>query len=359
VLDLCDELNELKDRISRRRGDTSRAGAALLERKREKLTELQDQLAGAFDRGAAGELRKRFDLAADELLVTALLLSRRIRRGKRGLSGREILSTIYESAYDMVTGMRSLDAEGNLCSSGIVIAQEYGDDAFETRYRLSDEVFYGVLQDIAGGRGRGAGKGEQPYSRPQEHLVDMGRLSVLYRMRAAALFPVEAQDFFGADEGLAPEEIDYRIEAGWARIEERLLQTPKYEEYPLVRLERRYKFSREELVIVVSLFFVEMISPAPYLVVGDLVKLASRTEEDLLEKRLLFKPDAPLLRSGTVILDDEHSLHGKLSTYDAYLADDVVEALAPRRGGSGGITADTQIDIHEFLEGFSREEEKE
>jgi hypothetical protein len=126
-----------------------------------------------------------------------------------------------------------------------------------------------------------------------------------------------------------------------------------------VRLERTYALSRADVVIIVSLFFVELVSPAPYLVVGDLVKLVSRDEEDLMTNRLLLTPQSPLVKSGIIILNEEHGIHRKLTTYDAFLADWVVDRLAGPNTEASAITTDMQIDVHEFLNGLSRKTETE
>jgi hypothetical protein len=359
VLDLCDALSDLKERSNRRKGDAGDAGNELAAEKRARLSELWDHLNAAFTRGGLGELRDRFSLTRDELLVTALLLSRRIRKGARGLSGRAILSMIYDSAYDMLRGMEILGVEGNLRRSGVVVAAApQRDDVLESVFRLSDDMFYMIVDEIDDKDVRAGGE-LAAYSSAREHLIDMGRLTSLYRKRAALLFPVEAQDFFSVGGGSSLEEIGYRIEAAWSDIEDRLLLTERYEEFPLVRLERMHALSREELIIVVSLFFVELISPAPYLIVGDLVKLVSRHEEDLMANRRLLTRDASLVKSGIIILDEEHGVHGKLTTFDGYLADWVVEKLAGPRRDMSAITSDMQIEVHEFLKGLSRSRERD
>jgi len=356
VLDLCDQLSEIRERMGRRKAAPGEAGAGLLKERRDRLGELWAELPAAFARGVLGELSEKFDLKPEELFVIALLLSHRIRKGDRGLSGRAVLSMIHESVYDMVRGMEILGAEGSLRRAGIVVACEpYGADVFESTFRLTDSTFYLLLDEI-GGRGADAEgpPARKPYVSPREHLLDMGRLGALYRKRASMLFPVEAQDFFDLEGELALDEIEYRIDAGWDDIEQRLLLTPRYEEYPLVRLERTYTLSRREIIIVVSLFFVELISPAPYLVVGDLLKLVSRDENDLMSMRQLLQEDSSLVKSGIIILDGEHGVHRKITTFDAYLADWVVDRLAGPSPDLSAITSDMQIDVHEFLKGLSR-----
>lgn len=360
VLDLCDELNAIRERLTRRRPESPAAGR-LLEKKLDKLVELSGELDEVFDGGGLGEIKERFALTEEELVVTALLFSHRIRKGARGISGRAILSILHESAYDMVRAIGLLAYGGNLRLSGVVVAaQGYREDVLETVFRLSDEVFYMLVDEIGQRRGgEGAAERFLPFGSPREHLLEMGRLGALYRKRAAGLFPVEAQDFFHIDGSITPDEIEYRIDAGWDELEQRLLHTSGYEKYPLVRLERKHALSRDEMMIVTSLFFVEMISPAPYLVVGDLVKLVSRDEEDLMSARKLLQASSPLVVSGIIVLDDKHGVHRKVTTYDAYLADWVVDELAGPERDSSGITTDMQIDVHEFLNGLSEAGEGE
>ncbi len=355
VLDLCDQLSEIRDRMGRRKGASGEAAEGLLNQRRDKLGELWGELPAAFAGGSLGELKDRFELSSQDLFVIALLLSHRIRKGDRGLSGRAVLSMIHESVYDMVRGMEILGPEGSLRRAGvIVVCEPYGSDVFESTFRLTDGIFYLLLDEI-GGR---ASSGERspalkPFSAPREHLLEMGRLTALYRKRAVTLFPVEAQDFFNLEGEPALDEIEYRIDAGWDDIDQRLLLTPRYEEYPLIRLERTYRLSREEMIIVVSLFFVELVSPAPYLVVGDLLKLVSRDESELMAVRRLLAEESTLVRAGIVVLDEEHGVHQKITTFDAYLADWVVERLTGSTRGSREITSDMQIDVHEYLKGLS------
>ena len=113
VFDLCDEIDVLKDRLERRRGRSlTRTGAVLIAEKSDKLHQLSSELDKAFVRGALGEVRRKYSLAREELLVIALLLSHRVRTGNSGLTGRQILSTIFDSAYDIIKGMGILTAGG-------------------------------------------------------------------------------------------------------------------------------------------------------------------------------------------------------------------------------------------------------
>jgi len=356
VFDLCDELDSIKKRLARRQGRVlTKSGAVLLAEKNDKLQELSVQLDKAFLRGTLGEVRRKYTLTREELVVIALLLSHRIRVGSAGFPGRDILSTIFDSAYDTIRGMGTLSPDGSLRSAGIVVAAEpYRDDVLETPFRLSDDMFYAIVYEITGSPGLAmARQPQRPFSSAREHMIEMGRLSALYRKRAAALFPVEAEDFFNVSGDVALDEADYRIETGWSDVEARLLLTPDYDKFPLVRLERKYALSREELIIVVSLFFAELVSPAPYLVVGDLVKLVSRDEEDIMAKRALLAEQSTLVKAGILEFDEEYSVHRKVSTFEAYLADWVTEELSGPKPDASGITADLQIDVHEFLKGLS------
>jgi|GEM_PF-4741960 len=355
VFDLCDELGVLKDRLERRRGrNATRTAAVLLAERNGKLEELSGQLDKAFVRGALGEVRRKYSLAREELLVIALLLSHRVRTGNTGLAGRQILSTIFDSAFDIIRGMGILASEGSLRGAGMIVAADpYREDILETTFKLSDDMFYAIVYEISGQGAPASRTPQKPFSSARDHLIEMGRLTALYRKRAAALFPVEAEDFFNVGSDVTLDETDYRIEAAWSEIEGRLLLTKDYEKYPLVRLERKFALSREEIVVVVSLFFVELVSPSPYLVVGDLVKLICRDEEELIARRGLFTPESTLFKSGIVCFDEEYSVHRKMTTFEAFLADWVVEELIGPKPDTTGITTDVQIYVHEFLKGLS------
>jgi hypothetical protein len=358
VLDLCDELDFIKKRLHRRAARSiTRVSQALVNEKRGKLKELSSQLDKAFIHGALGDIRVKYSLSREELLVIALLLSQRVRTGNSGVAGREILSTIFDSGFDIISGMGILSADGNLRGSGIVVAPEpYREDVLEATFRLSDDMFYAIVYEIAGQTGIAVPRPPlKPFGSAREHLIEMGRLVAIYRKRAAALFPLEAEDFFTSAGDVTLDEMDYRIESGWGDIEGRLLLTPGYEKYPIVRMERKYALGREEVVIVVCLLFAELIAPLPYLVVSDLLKLVSRDEEDLIGRRRLLDPASLLVKSGIVILDEEYSVHRKNCTCDAYLADSVVEELIGPKTEVGGITPDLQIDLHEFLKDASGE----
>lgn len=358
VLDICDELDFIKKRLHRRATRSiTRISQALVIEKHGKLKELSSQLDKAFIRGALGDIRAKYSLSREELLVIALLLSHRVRTGNAGVAGREILSTIFDSGYDIIAGMGILSSDGNLRVSGIIVAPEpYREDVLEATFRLSDDMFYAIVYEIAGQTGIAVPRPPlKPFGSGREHLIEMGRLTAIYRKRAAALFPLEAEDFFTSGGEVTLDEMDYRIEAGWTDIEGRLLLTTGYEKYPLVRLERKYALGREEIVIVVCLFFAELVATVPYLVVSDLVKLVSRDDEDLMEKRRLLDPKSLLVKSGIVLLDEEYSVHRKNCTCDAYLADSAVEELTGPKPEVGDITPDLQIDLHEFLKGASGE----
>ncbi len=190
-------------------------------------------------------------------------------------------------------------------------------------------MFYAVVYEIAGKSSIAVPRpAARPFESAREHVVEMGRLAALYRRRAAALFPMEAEDFFTAAAEITLDETDYRIEAGWSDIDARLLLTREYEKYSLVRLERKYApLARGAHHRRDALFRRDRLAGS--------VSRRQRPHQDGQQRRGGHHGKAAdrsgaesrLVKAGIVLLDEEYSVHRKTSTYDAYLADWVVDEL--------------------------------
>ena len=164
---------------------------ALVTEKHGKLKELRVAAGqGVSPRGARRGPREVHP-RRDELLVIALLLSHRVRTDNAGVRGREILSTIFDSGYDIIAGMGILSGgrqpprRRGLSSRRSRTARTCS----KRRFRLSDDMFYAIVYEIAGPVGhRRAAAADQALAGAREHLIEMGRLAAhLPQARGGAL----------------------------------------------------------------------------------------------------------------------------------------------------------------------------
>jgi len=350
LLDLGDRLNSLQraidDEMSGRRPE-----GAIRDRMRRAVDRFAEE--GVLDSPLPGvlvrlERRRRF--SREEVLVLLLLLSRRIQWGDEGLSGREILEVVFHSSYGILDGTEVLEEGSSLRASGVVQVVEGSEshDVLDQWYLLGEQVFSDIRREMRRGARRRGSRREPviPYADHREHLVDLARLTSLYQRRAMRLFgpPPDMED------GRQPvDNIDRlmeRIRDAEERIARRLDATESSAGFPVLRLAREHGYGPEEVAALALLLFQEVYTGSSYVPVVELVKALSSTEEELIEKRIYFRRDAPLVRSGLVVVEEE-PLEREYSA-EAYLPGWVVDELL---GSSGhpGITSQARRDFASYL----------
>jgi hypothetical protein len=347
LLDLGDRLNRLQraidDEMSGRRPEGS---------VRERMRKAVEQAAvdGALDAplpGALGRLERRRRFSREEVLMLLLLLSRRIQWGEEGLSGREILEVVFDTSYGILDGAELLEEGAPIRASGAVSAVEGGDatDVLDQWFIVSDRLHKAVRREVRRGPARRGTRREpvRPYRDHREHLMDMARLTSLYQRRAQRLFGPPPEEDRPYESG---ERLSERVRDAEERIHRRLEATESSAGFPLLRHARQNGLQNDEIAAVAILLFQEVYTGSSYVPVVEIVKALSATEEELIEKRALFRKDASLVRSGLVVVEEE-PLEREFSA-EAYLPAGIVEELLGS-SGKAGITAEARKDFASYL----------
>jgi hypothetical protein len=349
LLDLADEIGSL--RRSERELALAPAERQLLRRRaRERMLHVGKLLKEFGGSGPLQMLLQRYKLGKDHVLLMLELLKRRLTSDDSAVRGRELLSILFDSSFAMLEGVRLIAPDSRLITAGVLVPELQGADGdaelLDLRYRLSDRAFRVLLRALRARKERKSEETERlpeaskrPYRNHLEHITDLRRLARLYQKRAAKLFHFEYTDELD-DEGL-PESItllNRQIPRFSRHIEQRLLATPNVQRFPLVAMQKEFGLSEEHLIVLVTIVFQELTQGTPYVDASDLLKLVSRTEEDLVRRRNLFGPKSTLAKNGLVELE-EVVLDKELSG-EVYVPNEVVDRIL----GPGRSTDGTRID---------------
>lgn len=348
LLELGDRLNRLQRAIDDEMSGRRPEGAAR-ERTRKGVEQaLEEGLLDSPLPGALGRLESKRRFSREEVLVLLLLLSRRVQWGEEGLSGREILEVVFDSSYGILDGAEMLDDGSPLRTCGAVAPADGSEatDVLDLWFVLADKVYRSVRREMRRGPARRGPRREsaRPYRDHREHLMDMARLTSLYQRRATRLFGPPPEGEERPYESF--ERLQERIREAEARIQRRLETTEASAGFPILRLGKQNGLGNDEIAALAILLFQEVYTGSSYLPVVDLVKALSVTEEELIEKRALFRKEGALPRSGLVVVEEE-PLEREFSA-EAYLPSWVVDDLL---GSSGkpGITAEARRDFAAYL----------
>jgi hypothetical protein len=359
VLDVADRLGRLRQRLSEKGDADGRAGRTVRAESRRVVHEVNTDLESGAVPGALAKLHRRHRFDDDQLTILLLLLQRRIQEAGRSLTGRELLSFLHESSYDRLRGLRHLAPDGPLRRSGIVEVDASGSqDLLDAQVRIAENVFRAIERDVTPeirkSRSRSESRGTKPYGDHREHLLDLARLSRLYQRRARRVFESEEPDETLNRSAVRRLQRDIRRLRG--RIEARLALTAGSEQFPVERVAREHRLDEDEALVLVTLLFQEIYAGSSYIEPIELVKMISRSDLDLMDRRRLFAPDGRLLRSGLVKMNDEDGELLRLGG-EAYLPPETVEMLLAGPSPVGPIDADVRLEWHEYLDGLEDSDE--
>ena len=346
ILDLSDRLGSLERKVREGQGRADPGDDLLKE-----IHSISGSVASIGLPGSLGRLAEEHRLGPQEVLALLLLLNRRLRSGQGSLTGREILSTIFPTAFGILSGVSLLAAGAPLRASGALeIVEPETDDLLEAAFGISEGFFRRVEEDV--NPRSGDADDEVPYASHWEHLADLGRLSGVLLRRANAIFDVDVFGSRAFDEAEPVAILDRRTRVLANRIRRRIEATPDAERFPLVKLARGLKLSEDEQLILVALLIQECYYGNPGLEAVDCVKMVCRGPEDLLRKRRLLAEDGRLRREDLIELEDP--VDDRELTAELCLPRWLVTLLLGenRAAGQDPIGPDTRLEFHEYLKGL-------
>lgn len=347
ILDLCDQLEELRERLSAG-DDPLPARRRIRAAMEETVAEIRRRAAREAKSGDLSGSAAKHGLTPDSLAILAILLSRYVSGSPPDLEGREILDILFTSSYEKIEGVALIGPEGSLRATGLVEAEipPKGHDPLDARIRLAPKLAKAFCDSgIAAAPGPKTAR-PQPYRSHREYLLDLKLLCSLHHQRAARLFDPER---FLLAPSLQSEirGIGKRIEAVRNRIESSLEATPNAASFAALRFRREFNLGEDEMLIVIALLFREMLEGEGAASAAELIQIASHDEEDLLRKRKLLAKGSTLVSRQIVQLEDMSG--EKEITAEASLSNWVAERLLAEERAEQAIAPDEKIDFHNYL----------
>jgi len=317
--------------------------AALLDAVDRGATDVLERLAARPREGRFFELLARHDLLDEEARLLLVALSSRLA-GKAALAGAELVRRAAPGSATRLAALALLLADGRLVARGLLLPDTLPVDppAAETAsYRLADHVLRRACEVFALRPPAAAELPGGAYRTQAELLADLRRLSLAWRRRAARVFQLDPWSGTGIETHEGTSELIAEARAEGDRVSQRLSLTPSTDAVPLLRFAREYDLGLDELVILLTVMFQELVEGVGAVDAVDLVKLVSESEPDLLRRRQLLRP---LARKGLLRL--EGAYEGKDLTADASLPNRVIDEML---GSKSRIGPNERLDFHEYL----------
>jgi hypothetical protein len=350
LLELCDDLQRIRHKMvdpELRRDARTR----LRTQSRKKSEMLERDLGGYRYRGPVGRLMREHKLSAEHFQVMAVLLQRHLRCENPACEGRLILSAIYESSFDVLSGMGILSETSPLRSCGLVVLEdeeERSDDILEACFQLSDEALAAFHEEVADAVPEDLRRNvATSYANARELLVDLRILHNLYRMRGEQVFHQNRWDRIHNSQRDPGRGLGRRIHSFWRKVRLKLQNSPKAGEFPVVRFMSEHDLSEEETVIVIHLLFKELYEGIAYADAAELVKLVSDSESELIRNRRLVMGNGTLVASEIIQL--EPMLENRELTAEVHLTDWAVNYMLGTPASETRIQADERLDWHLYL----------
>lgn len=350
LLDLSDEIRTLRRRMM----DSALEAEAVTRLKRRSKSKWKRLALDLESSQFGGVLKAHLDgLDAKHFLLLATLLRRFLRSQSPYVEGRALLASIFDSSFDLLSGLELLQPEATLRASGLVQIEadeesEGEDDLLDCRFRLSDAMVDAFLEELGLKGARRRERRLRAYTKQEEFLVDLKVLHNLHRARAKRLFSAESWwRLRGQTSDRSSKALERQIARLARQIDRRLERSPASLRFPVRKFQLEHSLSFEEFLVVLHLLFLEMLEGNPYADVVALLQLVSSSEEELLGKRDLFAPHGKLRRLEIVELDQ--MLEGREYTSECHLSNWVIDRLLGGRGDGRPIDADEKLEFHLYL----------
>jgi hypothetical protein len=351
MLDLCDDLQRLRTRISD--PEVSRSERLRLRRQTlQRVGQLTRNLTHYRWRGPLGRVLQKYRFSAEEFEVLSVLLQRTMRAEEPEMEGRLILGSVFETSFGVLSSMHLLHENARLRSSGLVTvasAEPATSDVLETRFRLSEDALESFRCEVEGTGRLPVPLRRRPkdgYRTHRDLLADLRALHLLYQQRSERAFANGRWDRPPAASA-AVSSHTRQIDRGWQRVRERLSRSPAARDFPMVRLMRDHRLGDGEVMVVVHLLFRELYEGNAYTDTVELMRLCSSSEADLLRNRRLFAAGASLIREQ--LIEIEPLLEGRELTGEVHLNDWVVNDLLGIPPAEEPIQAEERLDWHLYL----------
>jgi hypothetical protein len=322
---------------------------------RQALQRLLDAVDAAapdlVQRAAARPLTGRFfgwlaDAGLDDREVALVLVALAGRlSGHATLSGQDLVARAASDSASRLQALSLLLPERRLVARGLLVPEVAGGGALEAHtatWRLGDVVFRRACELFAGPGPAVRDDEPHAYARNEDLLMDLRRLSIVYRQRAARLFHLDPWSGTGLEASDGPVELVARARDDAARLLARLAVTGDRSALPLLTLADEHALDLDALVILVTVLFQELVEGVGAVDAVDLIKLVSESEADLLRLRGILRP---LVRKR--LLQLEGGWAGKDLTADAALPHGMIERML---GEPASIDSDARIDFHAYLQ---------
>ena len=281
----------------------------------------------------------------DDLEVALILVALAGRlAGRATLSGQDLVARAAGDSASRLRALGLLRPERRLVARGLLVPEVAGGGALEAHsatWRLGDVVFRRACDVFADAPRESRPDEPRPYARNEDLLMDLRRLSIVYRQRAARLFHLDPWSGTGLEAHDGPVELVARARDEAARVLARLDATRPRTDLPLLALADEHALDLDALVILVTVLFQELVEGVGAVDAVDLIKLVSENEAELLRQRALLRP---LVRKH--LLQLEGGWAGKELTADASLPQGMVERML---GEPAAIDSDARIDFHAYL----------
>ena len=305
------------------------------------------RLQAVSDRPRQGPLFSVFEEHGLNDLDVALVLAALAGRlaGEPGKTGEDLSHALADDSATRLEVLGRLTGGAPIVVTGMLLPEvvpTHPAEAQSTNYRLGEHVFRLACEVFGQEPGTGTGLPTGLYRSNAELLGDLRRLSLHYRRRAVRIFHLDPWTGTGLEVLDGTEILTRRANEEADRIRERLCQTPDDCGFAALGVKERHGLQLDELVILATVLFQEVLEGVGAVDAVDLVKLVSESEAQLLENRELLRP---LARAGLLRL--EGSYVGKDLTADASLPNEVVDALL---GDERPIDCDQQLDFHTYLQ---------
>ncbi|MFH0944333.1 MAG: hypothetical protein V2A76_03970, partial [Planctomycetota bacterium] len=348
-----DQLGVLRQKLRDEEADVAET-RRLKTQSRRKIDLIGKDLRELPDQSTLGGLMQRYRLNKHQFVVLLTLLRQRLTADNPYLKGRELLGLLFDSSYEILRGCDFLEPTATLLSAGLIVpdTRDDGDEdeVLETPFKISDRVFRMVRNTFLAQRAiRFPGKRNKvrPYRNNLSYVLDVRRFSLLYRKRAAKVFQFDYWDDVGLGTAESVTALNQQLRRFRDRMAESLRLTPRADEFPLVSMRKEYGLDEQELVVLITLLFQELLEGGAFLDAVDLLKLISANEEELVAKRRFLSRRSTLVKANLVAI--EEMSNDKELTAEVYLPNWVVDRMLGE-DGRRRIDADVRLDFHDYLE---------